>query len=83
MKKLKKVKILRGRQNKDHETQSSSLFITWSRLHNVQPNKASYHTEISVKYCFKTNYRNARIHNAKKHHLKPLRSLVHNGIYRT
>ena len=56
----------RERQNEDHETKSTSWFVTWRRLHNVQTKKASYHAEMSVKYCFKTSYWNARIRNYKE-----------------
>ena len=47
MKTLKHVKMWRGSQNEDHESQSSLWFVTWRRLHNVQTKKASKHTEMS------------------------------------
>ena len=51
----------------------------------MQTKKASYNAEMLVKYCFKTSYWNARIHNDKTKHLTSLkavelRSLVHYRI---
>ena len=63
---LKTLRLLLGRQIEDHQTQSSSWFVTWRQLHNVQTKKVSHHAEMSVKYCFKTSSWNASMHNEKE-----------------
>ena len=66
MKTLKNVKMWRGSQNEDNETQTSSWFVTWRRLHNVQTKKESHHAEMPVKYFLKISFWNAMMHNDKE-----------------
>ena len=66
-KNLKSKNVTRvSEQRLSYDIQSSSWFVTWRKLHNVQAKKALYHAEMSVKYCFKASYLNARIHNDKE-----------------
>ena len=78
----------RERQNENHKTQSSSWFVTWRLLHNVQTKQASYHAEMPVKNIASkpaTGMQGYTIKSSK--HLTSLksvelRSLVHYGINR-